>query len=207
MGIGSTNPTSKLDVIGNAKISGITTVSVGNTGIVINGIAGIITSSNPGVTTVVYYGDGSKLTGIQAASATNVVLTEDTSSTTTSLVFSQAANQDPTTSLKSNPKLIFNAATSSLGIGNTNPTSKLWVGGSGYFIGSVTSEQGFYVNGELIGSGAITGGNIVGTGLSISGISTLGNLNNGVVIKYENGSGIITSANFAQSYYLRSILK
>ena len=81
-----------------------------------------------------------------------------------------------------------------VGIGTTNPTVKLWVGGDGYFIGSVTSEQGFYVNGELIGSGAITGGNIVGTGLSISGISTLGG-SNGVVIKYENGSGIITSAN------------
>ena len=82
-----------------------------------------------------------------------------------------------------------------VGIGTTNPTSKLWVNGSGYFIGSVTSEEGFYVNGELIGSGSITGENIVGTALSISGISTLGDLNNGVVIKYENGSGIITSAN------------
>jgi hypothetical protein len=59
-----------------------------------------------------------------------------------------------------------------VGIGTTNPTSKLWVNGSGYFIGSVTSEQGFYVNGELIGN-SILGTNIVGTSLSISGASNL----------------------------------
>ena len=168
-GIGNANPTSKLDVTGNA------TVSVGNTGVVINGIAGIITSSNPGVTTVTYYGDGSKLTGIQAAAATNVVLTEDTSNTTTSLVFSPAPEQNPTSSLKSNPKLIFNASTSSLGIGTENPTSKLWVGGDGYFIGSVTSAQGFYVDGQVVGSGGVSGGPLVGTALSVSGISTFTN--------------------------------
>ena len=61
-----------------------------------------------------------------------------------------------------------------VGIGTTNPTSKLWVGGSGYFIGSVTSDEGFYVNGELIGQGGIIGENIVGTSLSISGASNLG---------------------------------
>ena len=60
-----------------------------------------------------------------------------------------------------------------VGIGTTNPTSKLWVGGSGYFIGSVTSADGFYVNGSLIG-GSISGTALVGTSLSISGISTLG---------------------------------
>ena len=60
-----------------------------------------------------------------------------------------------------------------VGIGTTNPTSKLWVSGAGYFIGSVTSEEGFYVNGELIGN-SILGTNIVGTSLSISGASNLG---------------------------------
>jgi hypothetical protein len=81
-----------------------------------------------------------------------------------------------------------------VGIGTTNPTSKLWVNGDGYFIGSVTSAQGFYVNGNLVGSGAISGGPLVGTGLSISGISTFGG-STGVVIKFENNSGIVTSAN------------
>ena len=80
-----------------------------------------------------------------------------------------------------------------VGIGTTNPTAKLWVNGDGYFVGVVTSA-GFYVDGELIGQGGITGENIVGTALSISGISTFGG-SNGVVIKYENGVGVVTSAN------------
>ena len=84
--------------------------------------------------------------------------------------------------------------TGNFGIGTANPTAKLWVNGDGYFIGSVTSAQGFYVDGNLVGSGAISGGPLVGTGLSISGISTFGG-SSGVVIKYENGAGILTSAN------------
>jgi hypothetical protein len=56
VGIGSTSPTVALDVIGNSRISGIVTIGVGNTGIVINGTTGIVTSIS-GVTTVTYYGN------------------------------------------------------------------------------------------------------------------------------------------------------
>ena len=114
------------------SISGISTFG-GSNGVVIklDGSNGIVTSANPGFSTVTYYGDGSKLTGIgTAASATNVALTTDTSSTTTNIVFSQTPNQNPTSSLKTNPGLIFNASTSSLGIGTTNPTEKLDVNGN-----------------------------------------------------------------------------
>jgi hypothetical protein len=54
IGIGTTNPTAELFIVGNSSISGIVTIGVGSTGVVIN--AGIITSSNPGVTTVTYFG-------------------------------------------------------------------------------------------------------------------------------------------------------
>jgi hypothetical protein len=70
--------------------------------------------------------------------------------------------------------LVVNDETRNIGIGTTNPTSKLSVNGSGNFIGSVTSSDGFYVNGSLIG-GSITGTNIVGTALSVTGISTFTN--------------------------------
>ena len=78
-----------------------------------------------------------------------------------------------------------------VGIGTTNPTSKLWVNGDGYFVGVVTSS-GFYVNGELIG-GSITGSNLVGTALSVSGISTLGTV--------KISSGIITATSGVVTYY------
>ena len=114
------------------SISGISTFG-GSNGVVIklDGSNGIVTSANPGFSTVTYYGDGSKLTGIgTAASATNVVLSNDSSSTNTNIVFSQTPNQNPTSSLKTNSGLIFNAATSSLGIGTTNPVTNLEVFGN-----------------------------------------------------------------------------
>ena len=56
VGIGSTNPTVALDVIGNSRISGIVTIGFGNTGIVINGTTGIVTSIS-GLTTVTFVGN------------------------------------------------------------------------------------------------------------------------------------------------------
>ena len=108
--------------------TGISTFG-GSNGVVIklDGSNGIVTSANPGFSTVTYYGDGSKLTGIAAVSATNVILNDDSSSTNTNIVFSQTPNQNPTSSLKTNSSLIFNAATSSLGIGTTLPLTPLQV--------------------------------------------------------------------------------
>jgi len=61
-----------------------------------------------------------------------------------------------------------------VGLGTTNPTSKLWVDGSGYFTGILTANRIFSSTyGEFVG-GSISGTNIVGTALSVSGISTLG---------------------------------
>ena len=63
----------------------------------------------------------------------------------------------------------------SIGIGTTNPTSKLWVDGDGYFTGILTANRIFSGQyGEFTG-GVIVGTNIVGTTLSISGISTFTN--------------------------------
>jgi hypothetical protein len=222
LGIGTTNPTTNLDVFGSIKasnnlsVSGIATVGVGSTGILIDGILGIITSASPGITTVVYYGDGSKLTGIgTAASAQSVALSTNTSSTNASIVFSQTPDANPTSTLNSNPNLIFNASTSSLGIGTTNPTSKLWVDGSGYFIGSVTSANGFYVNGALIGSGTISGSDIAGTSLNITGIATLGTVKissgtiqatTGIITYYGDGSQLTNlTASIGDLYELDDI--
>ena len=97
----------------------------------------------------------------------------------------------------------------SVGIGTTNPTSKLWVNGDGYFVGVVTSA-GFYVNGELIGQGGISGTNLVGIALSVSGISTLGTVKissgivtatTGIVTFYGEFVGTATSAGYAHTAF------
>ena len=71
IGIGSTNPSVALDVIGNSRISGIVTIGAGNTGVVIN--AGIITSIS-GLTTLTFYGNliGSASTASFATTAFNL---------------------------------------------------------------------------------------------------------------------------------------
>ena len=92
----------------------------------------------------------------------------------------------------------------SIGIGTTNPTVSLWVGGSGYFIGSVSSANGFYVNGSLIGSGSISGADIVGTALSISGISTLGTVKISSGIITSTNSGVVTY--YGDGRYLQNVV-
>jgi hypothetical protein len=143
VGIGTTNPTSKLWVNGDGYFVGV-------------------------VTATKFYGDASGLTGLTAG------VSISTNTTNQSQLIPYVIGTGTTTGFGvTTTGLVFNPFSGNLGIGTTNPTSKLWVNGSGYFIGSVTSEQGFYVNGELI-SNSILGTNIVGTSLSISGISNLG---------------------------------
>jgi hypothetical protein len=133
IGIGTTNPTSELFVVGNSRISGIVTVGLGSTGVVINGISGIITSSNPGVTTVTYFGDGSNLTGIRGVSV-------ESQAQVTQPVFPTLAVNSGVNSIgiatTGSTALSFNSSTGSLGIGTTNPTSKLFVNGNAIFGGT-----------------------------------------------------------------------
>ena len=133
IGIGTTNPTSELFVVGNSSISGIVTVGVGSTGVAINGISGIITSSNPGVTTVTYFGDGSNLTGIKGVSVESQA--QVTQSVFPTLAVNSGVNSIGIATTGSTA-LSFNPSTGSLGIGTTNPTSKLTVNGNAIFVGT-----------------------------------------------------------------------
>ena len=143
IGIGTTNPTAELFVVGNSRISGIVTVGVGSTGVVIN--AGIITSSNPGFTTVTYFGDGSNLTGIKGVSV------ESQAQLTQPVFITLAVNSGVNSigiSTTGSTALSFNPSTGSLGIGTTNPTAKLSVNGNAIFVGTgiVTASE---YNGNL----------------------------------------------------------
>ena len=224
VGIGTTNAGNySLYVVGDAYFSGIVTSANFNAtvGIITNitGVAGTITNFNATVGIITNItGTNLNYSGISTlgvTSTTNLTSQQLNVSGISTLGVTSATNLTSqqlnvsgittlgvtsTTNLTSQQLNVSGFSTvgvltaTSIGIGTTNPTVKLWVNGDGYFIGSVTSAKGFYVNGELVGSGSISGGSIVGTALSISGISTFGG-SSGVVIKYENGSGIITSAN------------
>ena len=135
----ATNVIGGIGSLSDLRVTGITTVSVGNTGIVINGITGVITSSSPGVTTVTYFGDGSKLTGIKGVGVESQVQTDQT------LFLTLASNSGVSSigiATTGSNALSYIFSTGSLGIGTTNPTSKLWVNGGALISGITTVGVG-----------------------------------------------------------------
>ena len=108
LGIGSTNPTSKLTVQGNVLISGIATLGT------IQISSGIITATTGVVT---YYGDGSKLSGVSVG---NVSITNDTSTNGTFYVGMVSTTSGNLANLNvSSTKLTFNPSTGNLVAGGT----------------------------------------------------------------------------------------
>ena len=238
LGIGSTNPTAKLNVVGNAIFTGIITArkfvgdieATGPTSIIsatnlyvsgigtIDGVtiaSGIVTSSQPGVTTVKYYGDGSNLIGVNAF---NVIQQDITSSP----VFPTFANSTGVSSIGIAPTQIgYVPASGNLGIGSTNPTAKLQVVGN-VLVSGVTTARQFVgdvnagiatinkldVN-QISPDGVDFGGSqyilrATGSGTwewaSIPGIFSVNNILNGFIV-YDEGSvvgtaGSITTLDF-----------
>jgi ribosomal protein S8 len=214
VGIGTTTSTAALYVVGDTYITGILTANrifsnvygeftgggISGTNIVgsalsISGIStlgnvqissGIVTATSGVVT---YYGDGSKLTGVTGTQ----VVTQDVVSTA---VYPTLANNTGVSSIGiSTQQLVFIPSTGSLGIGTTNPISKLHVVGNTYITGILTANRIISsLYGEFTGS-AVVADTIVGSALSISGIGTISTLNvtNGNITNV-NSSGITTFA-------------
>ena len=114
---------------GNGYFSGILTTGT------VQISSGIITA-NSGIVT--YYGDGSKLTGVNAFNVINQNLSS-------SPVYVTLANSIGVSSIgistSSSNSLIFIPSTGSLGIGTTNPTSKLTISGNLLVTGIITATD------------------------------------------------------------------
>ena len=159
-----------LDVVGNVNISGdggSNSISLSSDGIATIGdvtiaSSGIITSSNPGVTTVVYYGDGSNLFGVSAFS----VIAQDLSS---NAVYPTFANNTGVSSVGiSSSQFVFIPSLGYVGIGTTNPSSKLDVIGDAKISGVTTSIGGFV-------------GNLTGTASTATNLSDAANITAGTI--------------------------
>jgi hypothetical protein len=146
LGIGTTNPTSKLWVNGTGYFSGI-------------------------VTAKEFSGDGSKLTGVTGFK----IKSSETDSTKPQFITFVSTSSTTDVGISTN-NLVFIPSSGNLGIGTTNPTSKLWVGGDTLFTGISTLGT------VKISSGIVTStnsgivnfyGNFVGTATSTSNIPNL----------------------------------
>jgi len=111
LGLGTTNPQAKLDVVGDIKVSGVSTLGT------VRIFSGIITAV--GLGTVVYYGDGSNLQGVNAFN----VINQDINSTPVFPTF--ASNTGVSSVGISTTKLVFVPASGRLGIGTTSPQYSL----------------------------------------------------------------------------------
>jgi hypothetical protein len=143
VGIGTTNPTSTLDVIGDSKVSGVSTVGVISA---TTGFIGVLGANriNSGFTTTtnLFVGTAATIGFITATTGFIGVLTANTINigfTTTTDLF-VGASATITSNLQVDVNTLFvNSNTRSVGIGTTNPLQKLQVG-IGTFATVVTDD-------------------------------------------------------------------
>lgn len=126
----------QLSVTGPSTLAGITTVTgetlfakqlnvsgVSTLGSVVQITqSGIVTSTNPGVTTVVYYGDGSNLFGVSAFAVINQDLAPD-------VVYPTLANNSGVSTVgiatTGTGSFVFKPTTGNVGLGSTQPAYKI----------------------------------------------------------------------------------
>ena len=178
VGIGTSIPTEAIDVIGNAKISGLTTTT--NLGVAETAnfhgdlkVGTGITMSGGIVTAVSFYGDGSTLSNVFAIATAGWV-----------------------------PQGVgLHTLSRSVGIGTTNPVYKLQIG-----LDPVTGVGVGITNGNIIVSGIITAttfvGNVTGTATTANNLSDGANITTGTISNdrlpnnINKPTGIITASSF-----------
>jgi hypothetical protein len=201
VGIGTTNPTETLTVVGDARITGILTV--GTASITLDGSSNIITVGS-GVTI-----DGS--TGIIEATSLVIEGTTLTGAAVTSITAGTGISVDQSTgnvtiSATGGGGESYWTQTSAgihtlsnVGIGTTNPESKLTIIGDAFISGVVTAtsfignaSSATYADSAGISTN-VSGGTASVTSLSVSGVSTLGTV--------QVSSGIVTASSGIVTYY------
>ena len=139
VGIGTTRPEKKLDVFGNARVSGLTSVSTLNVTDVVTIGTGITMDSTSGIVTAVkFVGDASGLQNIIAIATDGFIANAGTLSTV-----------------------------GSVGIGTTiftNPTPTLEVRGDARFFSGVTTFEGSVLSKNINSVGVITATDFAGAG-------------------------------------------
>jgi hypothetical protein len=174
--------------VSQLSVSGITTLGFVTTGNIFS--TGIITATN-------FSGDGSQLFNLSTPGV-NISISTNTSNQAQFLTYAVGVGSTAGLGVTTTG-LVFNPSSGNLGIGTTNPTSKLHVVGDARFTGVVTalsfsgnaSSASFASTSGV--STSVIGGIASVTQLSVSGISTLGVVTAGNIFS----TGIITATSFS----------
>ena len=141
LGINTQAPRSDFDVVGDARFERVQITGVTTVGQVQITTSGIVTSANPGVTTVVYYGDGSNLFGVSAFSVINQPIAPE-------IVFPTFANNIGVSSVgiatTGSTSFVFIPSTGSVGLGSTQPAYKVDA------VGDINITGDYRVNGRSV---------------------------------------------------------
>ena len=206
VGIGTSNPTSALYVVGDTYVTGILTANrifssiygeftggsisgsnIVGTSLSISGIStlgtvqissGIITATSGVVT---YYGDGSKLSGVSVSSAVSI----STNTTNSNQYIPYATSFGSTTGFGATTLLVYNPSSGNLGIGTTNPLQKLHILGN--LLVAVGSSTGQHITQKAyeLNSGTLSWEGSAGQLFSITN-----NLTSGSIFSVNDVSGI-----------------
>jgi hypothetical protein len=141
LGINTQYPRSDLDVVGGTELERVRITGVTTIGQVQITTSGIVTSANPGVTTVVYYGDGSNLFGVSAFAVINQPIATD-------IVFPTLANNTGVSSVgiatTGTNSFVFQPLTGNIGLGSTQPAYKVDA------VGDINITGDYKVNGRSV---------------------------------------------------------
>jgi hypothetical protein len=203
VGIGTTNPTENLTVFGDARVTGILTIGTASitldgssntitvgSGVTIDGSTGIIEATSLVI-------EGTTLTGAAVTSitaGTGISVDQSTGNVTISATGGGGGGESYWTETSAGIHTLFN-----VGIGTTNPESKLTIIGDAFISGVVTAtsfignaSSATYADSAGISTN-VSGGTASVTSLSVSGISTLGTV--------QVSSGIVTATSGTVTYY------
>lgn len=196
VGIATSNPTSKLHVLGNALVTGILTAGIGSFTSLNStnlNISGVSTITNLTVTTLNYSTSG--VTTIPNARITDLYITGISTFINGPILVGTASS----TGVSAQRLQVTGKAyiSDNLGVGEVNPSSRLYVNGDTYVTGVVTATSAIVGSAVTINSTGVRVGTTItinSSGINVSGVITATDFNSLSDVNYKKNINTVNGA-------------